>query len=39
MHEINSILSAGGSAHIINEVSLPEVELKLQAMLGDGGFS
>jgi Holliday junction resolvase len=39
MHEINSILSAGGSALIINEVSLPEVELKLQAMLGDGGFS
>ena len=37
MHEIDSILSAGGSAIIINEVTLPEVELKLRAMLGDGG--
>jgi len=34
MHEIDSILSAGGSALIINEVTLPEVELKLRAMLG-----
>lgn len=39
MHEIDSILNAGGSALIINEVTLPEVELKLRAMLGDGGSS
>lgn len=34
MHEINSILNAGGAAIIINEVTLPEVELKLKALLG-----
>lgn len=36
-HEMQSIRNAGGSAIIINEVTLPEVELKLRAMLGDGG--
>lgn len=34
MHEINSILNAGGAAIIINEVTLSEVELKLKALLG-----
>ena len=40
MHEIDSILSAGGSVLIINEASLPEVEPKLRAMLSlDCSFS